>query len=110
VFEFPLTPPSDLQREEHKRSRRTVARLKRLTRIAVTLARANWPVWMTMTGLAFIPPDAVVEVAEEMDPEEHMDLVADLLDDLGIRDEFDPWVGRTVDEMSDGHAVWMWGL
>jgi hypothetical protein len=112
MFEFRLTPACGLQREEHKRSRRTVSRLKRLTRIAVTLARANWPVWITMTGLAFIPADAVLDEAEarELDPfeDEYSELVAANLAKLGIHEEFSCRAGRTVDEMSDGMAAWMW--
>jgi hypothetical protein len=100
MFEFSLTPHNNTNRNGKVRSRRTVAHLRKITGIAATLTKAGWPVWITMTGLAFSPPHA----KERMDKE----WVAFLLAELGIHEEFDPWTGRTVDEMPDGLATWMW--
>ncbi len=61
-----------------------------------------------MTGLAFTPPDMDYEILDELGIDETEELVADLLDELGIHEEFFLFPGRTIEELQGGFAVWMW--
>jgi hypothetical protein len=108
MFEFSLSPPSDLSKNGAACSRRTVARLKKLAVIAAKLEKAGWRVWLTMTGLAFVLPETVRKVCGDIEYEESMQLVASQLTRLGIDEEFSSLVGKTVDQMPDSVAWWMW--
>jgi hypothetical protein len=108
MFEFSLTEPHALSTDGAKRSRYTIARLKKLAAIAAKLERAGWPVWITMTGLAFEPLGIDRENKEDTYWEELPDRVADQLAALGVYEEFNDWAGKTVDQMPDGMAMWMW--
>lgn len=79
-----------------KRSLHAMRRLRTLARIAVRLQHAGWPVWFTVVGLAFLPPGNEW-YDEENGPDEY--LVAELLVELGIEEEFKVDPSRTVAEM-----------
>jgi hypothetical protein len=108
--EFRLTEPHALRLHGARRARYTAARFRRLAAIAAKLCRAGWPVWSTMTGLAFEAPGTGPDWAfeDEDEWEEQLDLVDCRLADLGIDEEFDPDPGKTVDKLPDGWAMWMW--
>jgi hypothetical protein len=109
MYEFPAIEPHARDYEGAELSCYTVERLHALAAISETLEGAGWPVWLTMTGLAFAPAD-LIHCEEDPHADEVIEDVADALAQLGIEEEeFGPLVGRRIDEMPLRMARWMWG-
>ncbi len=109
MFEFPMTAPETIAFEHQKRSRYTIHRLTHLAAVALKLTRAGWPVWLTMTGLSFEPPGVTRDDWYD-DFQATEARVARMLAGLGVDEEFSPWAGKTVPDMPDGMASWMWDI
>jgi hypothetical protein len=108
TFEFPLTEPHAFEFHGARRSQYTLARLKRLVAIAAKLYLAGWPVWVTMTGLAFEAPGFNKAFENDDEYQEQLELVYRQLADLGIDEAFKEDAGKTVDQLPDGWLYWMW--
>jgi hypothetical protein len=107
MFEFPMVGRNA---PGEKRSWYTVARLRRLSGLATKLRRAGWDVWLTMTGLAFTPPDMTDDIVDEIGHDGAEEVAAEMLADLGVEEDFYIGPGRTIDELQGGFESWMWDV
>jgi hypothetical protein len=101
VFEIPFIEAATRDFSEAELSGYVATRLKRLAKVADKLNKAGWSVWLTVAGLAFRPsdPDRFWD-GDDIDEE----LVADVLEALGITEDFSWGPSYTVDRLGN----WVW--
>jgi hypothetical protein len=104
MFEFPFSLPDAIDADKEGLAPYVVCRLRKLLAIAKTLRKAGWPLWFTLTGVAFQPPGVDMEDYFE-DVEFAEECAAQELAELGIFEEIDPYPSKTLGELSGGELL-----